>query len=76
MAGLLHDCDTGGMAESLGIMRESVDTTTFAGALGNSITRRMQAIYTGQAELDAWKQVATWGPVNDFRTVERVRIGG
>ncbi|QIL81819.1 hypothetical protein G7047_19275 [Diaphorobacter sp. HDW4A] len=76
VTGLLRDCDTGRMAESLGIMRESVDTTTFADALGNSITRRMQAIYTGLAELEAWKQVATWGPVSDFRTVERVRIGG
>ena len=76
VTGLLRDCDTGRMAESLGIMRESVDTTTFADALGNSVTRRMQAIYAGLTDLEAWKQVATWGPVNDFRTVERVRIGG
>ena len=28
------------------------------------------------ADLDAWKKVATWGPVSDFRVQERVRMGG
>ena len=76
ITGQLQDCDRGRMAESLGVMREAVDSTTFANALGNSITRRMQAIYLGRTDLQVWRRVATSGPVNDFRTQERVRIGG
>jgi hypothetical protein len=76
VSGIMRECDLGRMAESLGVMRESVSSTTWGDALGDSITRRMQAVYTGLVKLDAWKKVATWGPVNDFRTQERVRIGG
>lgn len=76
VTGQLRDADLGRMAESLGVMRESVSSSTWADALGDSITRRMQAVYTGLTSLDSWKKVATWGPVNDFRTQERVRIGG
>jgi len=36
----------------------------------------MQAIYTGLVNLDAWKKVAVTGSVSDFRTQERIRIGG
>lgn len=76
VTGELRNADMGRMAESLGVMREAVSSTTWADALGDAITRRMQAVYTGLTNLDAWKKVATWGPVNDFRTQERVRIGG
>lgn len=76
VTGDLRNCDLGRMAESLGVMRESIASTTWADALGNSITRRMQAVYAGLTNLDAWKKVATWGPVGDFRSQERVRIGG
>lgn len=77
VTGLLRDMDQSRLAESLGeAFRESVASSTFANALGNSITRRMQAIYVGRTDLDAWKKVCTWGPVNDFRTQERTRIGG
>lgn len=76
VTGQLRECDMGRIAESLGVMRESVASTTWGDALGDSITRRMQAVYTGLTDLDAWKRVATWGPVNDFRTQERIRIGG
>lgn len=76
VTGQVRDCDMGRMAESLGIMRESVTSSTWSDALGDSITRRMQAVYAGLVDLDTWKKVATWGPVNDFRTQERVRIGG
>lgn len=74
--GELRHCDLGRMAESLGVMRESISSTTWGDALGDSITRRMQAEYTSLTDLDAWKRVASWGPVNDFRTQERIRIGG
>lgn len=76
VTGMVRDCDLSRMAESLGVMREAVNSTTWSDALGDSITRRMQAVYTGLTNLDAWKKVATWGPVSDFRTQERVRIGG
>lgn len=65
------------LAESLGeAYRESITSATFANALGDSITRRMQAIFTGLTMLDTWRKVATSGPVSDFRTQERFRIGG
>lgn len=76
VTGDVRDVDMSRLAESLGVMRESVSSSTWADALGDSITRRMQAVYTGLTDLDAWRRVATWGPVNDFRTQERVRIGG
>lgn len=76
VTGDVRDVDMSRLAESLGVMRESVSSSTWADALGDSITRRMQAVYTGLTNLDTWKKVATWGPVNDFRTQERVRIGG
>jgi hypothetical protein len=78
VTGELRNCDLSRLSESLGEagMREAVISTTFANALGNSITRRMQSIFTGLTALDAWKKVATWGPVNDFRSQERFRIGG
>ncbi|WP_394789106.1 hypothetical protein [Rhodoferax sp.] len=76
VTGRIADCDMSRMSESLGQFRESVGSATFSAALGDSITRRMQALYLGNVELDAWKKVAIWGPVNDFRSQERVRIGG
>lgn len=76
VTGQVADCDMSRLSESLGLMRESVSSTTFAAALGDSITRRMQAIYTGLTNLDAWRKVAVTGSVSDFRTQERIRIGG
>ncbi|MFE8644131.1 hypothetical protein ACFX58_03490 [Sphingomonas sp. NCPPB 2930] len=77
VTGLVQNVDMSRLRESLGEdFRESIGTASFGNALGNSITRRMQALYLGMTELDVWKRVATWGPVNDFRTQERVRIGG
>ena len=76
LTGRLAECDLGRLAESCGVLREAVDTTTWATALGGAIERRMQAVYTGLEELDAWKKVAIWGPVGDFRTQERMQLGG
>jgi hypothetical protein len=78
VTGQLRECDMSRLAESLGEagLREAIDSSTFADALGNTITRRMQAIFTGLTDLQKWKTVAVWGPVSDFRTQERVRIGG
>ena len=77
VTGDLRHCDVGRMRESFGDdFREAVISTTFANALGNSITRRMQAVYAGMTDLQAWRNVASVTQVNDFRTQERVRIGG
>jgi hypothetical protein len=80
VTGELRHCDVSRLRESLGAddgaFRESILSSTFANALGDAITRRMQAIYFGMTELDDWKRVCTWGPVNDFRTQHRIRIGG
>jgi hypothetical protein len=78
ITGQLRNCDLSRLAESLGEagFREAVDSTTFANALGDSITRRMQQVYLGLTDLDAWRQVSTVTTVNDFRTQERIRIGG
>lgn len=57
-------------------LTESVGTDTFADALGNSLTRRMQADYREGTNWDGWRQVCSVSPVNDFRTQERTAIGG
>lgn len=77
VTGQLADVDMGRMRESLGdAFRESLTAASFSNALGSSITRRMQAIYTGRTDLQAWRRVASVTSVNDFRTQERTRIGG
>lgn len=77
VTGRMEDIDQGRMRESLGIdFREALTSASFANALGNSITRRMQAIYAGMTDLQAWRKVATVTRVSDFRSQERTRIGG
>ena len=57
-------------------LTESVGTDTFADVLGNSITRRMQQAYNDAVAYQAWREVVTVAPVNDFRTQERTEMGG
>lgn len=76
VTGQLRDCDRARLRESVGSFREALDTTSWADALGDSITRRMQAIYEGQTDLQAWRRVAAVGRANDFRSQERFRVGG
>jgi hypothetical protein len=76
VSGDWRNVDKGRLTESLGEFFESVDSSTFANALGNSITRRMQTVFTGLVDLQTWRKVATVGSVNDFRTQERFRVGG
>lgn len=57
-------------------LTEAVGTTTFADALGNSMTRRMQQAYREAIAWDSWRAVVNVTPVNDFRTQERTEIGG
>lgn len=77
VTGEMKNIDKSRMREALGIdVRESLDTSSFADALGSAITRRMQAEYAGMTDLQAWRKVATPTSVSDFRTQERIRIGG
>lgn len=78
VTGRLADCDMSRMRESLGVnFREAVmDSTTFAQALGDSITRRMLADYNTPTQYDVWKLLANIVPVSDFRTQHRTRWGG
>ena len=77
VTGRIDDCDRSKLRESAGArFAEALDTTSWADALGDSITRRMQAVYEGQTDLQAWRRVATVGRANDFRAQERFRIGG
>ncbi len=77
VTGRIQDMDRTRLAESLGAaFRESLDSTSFANVLGDSITRRMVAEYKMQSQFDAWRQIATVVPVGDFRTQRRTLYGG
>lgn len=77
VTGELKHCDRNRLMAAAGeSFREAVSSDTFANVLGNAITRRMQALFTADTNLQAWRKVATTVPVNDFRTQERTRIGG
>lgn len=77
VTGQYANCDKARLRESAGAnFREALDSTSWADALGNSITRRMQVVYAGETDLQNWRKVASVGRLSDFRTQERVRIGG
>lgn len=77
VSGRMQDCDLSRLRESMGTnFREALDSTSFAQVMGDAITRRMQAIYTGMTDLQAWRKVAQVGRVSDFRTQHVGRIGG
>lgn len=77
VTGDVRDVDLTRMRESLGErFVESLTSASWANTLGDSITRRMLAEYADMTELQAWRRIASAVPVNDFRTQERVRIGG
>lgn len=74
VTGRLEDCDRARLRESG--FREAVSTTQWADAFGASITRRMIAEYNVEDIYSVWRFAANVVPVDDFRTQERVRIGG
>ncbi|MEU4576618.1 hypothetical protein [Nonomuraea sp. NPDC023979] len=66
----------GGLYDSAVRSEESLDTTSWAQVLGDSITRRMMAMYA-LPNLQTWRQiVSSVVPVNDFRTQRVGRVGG
>jgi hypothetical protein len=56
-------------------LSESIDTSTFANALANSITKKMVRDYNLMG-LDTWREFVDLVPVSDFKQQERIRIGG
>lgn len=77
VTGQMRNSDVSRLREARGAnFREAVDSTTFGDILGDSITRRMQAIYIGMTDLQSWRRVAQVGRTSDFRTQEVTRMGG
>lgn len=77
VTGRVEDCDRTRLREAMGAsLRESLDSTSWANVLGNSITRRMVAEYRAAVDYDGWRKIVSVVPVSDFRTQERVRFGG
>lgn len=65
---------TGKLAEASRV-RESLSSSSFDQALGDSITRRLLAFYQ-MPEFANWRTIAKTGPISDFRTQRRIRFGG
>lgn len=77
VSGHIQDCDRARLRESAGAsFREALDSTSWAQALGDSLTRRLQAIYGGMTDLQVWRKVVGIARPIDFRTQHLVRIGG
>jgi hypothetical protein len=76
VTGRIENCDTRRMSESLGVLRESLDSGSWSNVLGNAITRRLVGDYRRPNQYDIWRRVASVANVNDFRTNERTRFGG
>lgn len=77
VTGRMQDCDRARLRESAGAsFREALDSTSWAQALGDAVTRRLQAIYAGMTDLQVWRKVVGISRPTDFRTQHLVRIGG
>ncbi|MEX2630023.1 MAG: hypothetical protein WD341_08805 [Tistlia sp.] len=78
VTGQLQHCDRQRLREALAIgdFREAYDSTTLSNVLGDSIARRMQAMYRNQSVYDVYQRICTTVPIQDFRTQERTQIGG
>lgn len=77
VTGRVQDCDRARLRESAGAsFREALDTTAWAQALGDAVTRRLQAVYAGMTDLQVWRKVVGVARITDFRTQRLVRIGG
>jgi hypothetical protein len=77
VTGRIENCDRVRLRESMPLaVRESLDTTSWANVLGNSIRRRLIADYAQNNRYSVWRDLVTVVPVPDFRTNERTRYGG
>ncbi len=67
---------TGRVSEATRVLAETtIDSTTFAAALGDHMHKAMQRAYH-RAPFDQWKAIADAGNAKDFRTNYRPQIGG
>ncbi len=69
VTGDIRHCD-----ESL--MREALNSGSFANVLGDGMTRRLIRDYRAQTTYDVWRRIADVVNISDFRTNERTRYGG
>lgn len=70
VTGMLQNCDQA-------LMREALDSASWANVLGNSITRRLIADYREIGQYDVWRRIVGEPvPLSDFRSQERTRWGG
>ncbi|MGL4576692.1 MAG: hypothetical protein ACRCV9_18035, partial [Burkholderiaceae bacterium] len=76
LSGRLDKCDLSKISEACGVVREAVNTSTFANAMGDSITRQMMTAYNANPLFNDWEYLCDVVPVRDFRTQERIQIGG
>lgn len=78
VTGLLQNMDIQRLREAAGEQnfREAVSANTFSNILGDSITRAMVREYANLETSNDWRWLVDVVPVNDFRTQERVRMGG
>jgi hypothetical protein len=76
VTGRFEDCDKTRMREAFGDFRESLDSTSFANVLGNSITRRMIVDYRTPDTYSVWQPLVSRTSIADFRSQERTRYGG
>lgn len=64
------------LSEALGRRQESLTSASFDQILGDSITRRMLKDYAALTLANWRNTIAEVVPLNDFRTVRRLRFGG
>lgn len=77
VSGDIRNCDLALMRESMPVaLRESLDSTSWSNVLGDSIRRRMVAMYGQNSRYDVWRRLVSVVSVSDFRTNERTRVGG
>jgi hypothetical protein len=77
VTGRIENCDRSRLREAAGgRFVESVDSATWANALGNAIRRALGRDYAESGRYDVWRRLANVVPRADFRTNELTRVGG
>lgn len=79
VTGLMQHCNVAKLREAVGgedHFREAISAATFGNILGDAITRAMVRDYSTNNNYSDWRDLVDIVQVNDFRTQERVRMGG
>lgn len=72
---LTGDKDVTGQLKGASRLTASIESTTFAEILGDSVTRKMLKAYK-ESNLQGWRRIVDVVPLGDFRTNRRTRMGG